>query len=120
MSASTRVNPVAAYTNSDGVDTSGHTHGVLFSVMQLKAFVIDCGATLAGQGGIGGAIEAVFREVQPLMFQSVSTSGVIHVIVDGHAVDATTLAARIAALGTVNGYSFAGATVTLGTTVTVS
>ena len=120
MSTSTRVNPAAGYTNSDGVDTSGTTHGVLFSVMQFKAFVIDCGATLAAQGGVGGAIEAVFREVQPLMFQSVGTSGVVHVIVDGHAVDATTLAARIQALGTVNGYSFAGATVTLGTTVTVS
>lgn len=120
MSASTRVNPVAGYTNSDGVDTTGHTHGVLFSVMQLKAFVIDCGATLASQGGIGGAIEAVFREVQPLMFESTSTSGVVHVIVDGHAVDAATLQARIIALGTVNGYSFASASVTLGTHITVS
>lgn len=120
MSASTRVNPVAAYTNSDGVDTSGHTHGVLFSVMQLKAFVIDCGGSLAAQGGIGGAIEAVFREVQPLMFESTSTSGVVHVIVDGHAVDAATLQARIIALGTVNGYSFASASVTAGTHITVS
>jgi len=120
MSTSTRVNPVAAYTNSDGVDTSGHTHGVLFSVMQLKAFVIDCGATLAASGGVNGVLETVLREVQPLMYESTGTSGVIHVIVDGHAVDATGLAARIAALGTVNGYSFAGATVTLGTHITVS
>lgn len=120
MSTSTRVNPAAAYTNSDGVDTSGTTHGVLFSVMQFKAIVIDCGATLASQGGIGGAIEAVFREVQPLMFQSVSTSGVVHAIVDGHAVDAAGLQARIRALGTVNSYDFSGATVAVGTTVTVS
>ena len=95
MSASTRVNPVAAYTNSDGVDTSGHTHGVLFSVMQLKAFVIDCGATLAASGGVNGALETVLREVQPLMYESTGTSGVIHVIVDGHAVDAASLQARL-------------------------
>jgi hypothetical protein len=120
MSASTRVNPVAGYTNSDGVDTTGHTHGVLFSVMQLKAFTVDCGATLATQGGIGGAIEAVFRELQPLMFESTGTSGVIHVVVDGHAVDAATLEARIKALGTVNSYSFASAAVTAGTHIVVS
>ena len=127
MSASTRVNPAAAYTNSDGVDTSGHTHGVLFSVMQLKAFVIDCGATLAASGGVNGALETVLREVQPLMYESTGTSGVIHVIVDGHAVDAATLQARIRAIGnrsTGSGdlftYDFTGATVALGTHIVVS
>ena len=108
MSATTRVNG------------SVGAHGTLFSVMQLKAFVIDAGASLASATGVDGALEQLIREVQPLMFESTSTSGVIHVIVDGHAVDATGLAARIAALGTVNGYSFAGATVTLGTHITVS
>ncbi len=120
MAVVTRVNPVAGYTNSAGVNTSGHTHAVLFSVLQLKAFVIDCGATLATQGGIGGAIEAVFREVQPLMFESTGTSGVIHVVVDGHAVTAASLQSRIQALGTVNAYDFSGAAVTEGTHIVVS
>jgi hypothetical protein len=120
MAVVTRVNPVAGYTNSAGVDTSGHTHAVLFSVLQLKAFTIDCGGSLAAQGGPGGAIEAVFRELQPLMFESTGTSGVIHVVVDGHAVDATSINARIVQLGTVNGYSFAGAATTLGTHIVVS
>jgi hypothetical protein len=88
--------------------------------MQFKAFTVDCGATLATQGGNGGAIEAVFRELQPLMFESTGTSGVIHVIVDGHAVDAATLQARIRALGTVNAYDFSGAAVTGGTHIVVS
>jgi len=114
MASQTRVNPVAGATNA------GHTHGTLFSVAQLKAITVDCGATLASQGGIGGAIEAVFREVQPLMFQSVSTSGVIHLIVDGHAVTAASIQARIIALGTVNGYDFSGAAATDGTNIVVS
>lgn len=114
MAVVTRVNPVAGATNS------GHTHATLFSVAQLKAFTIDCGATLAGQGGPGGAIEAVFRELQPLMFESTGTSGVIHVVMDGHAVDATSINARVVALGTVNSYDFSGAATTAGTHIVVS
>ena len=114
MASQTRVNPVA------GADNAGHTHGTLFSVAQLKSYVIDCGNSLASQGGIGGAIEAVFREIQPLMFQSVSTSGVIHVVVDGHNNTAASLQARVIALGTVNGYDFSGAAATAGTHIVVS
>jgi hypothetical protein len=120
MASQTRVNPVAAYTNGAGVDASGHTHSVLFSVAQLKAITVDCGGSLAAQGGIGGAIEAVFREVQPLMFESTGTSGVIHLVVDGHANTAASIQARIIALGTVNGYSFASASATDGTHIVVS
>jgi len=111
MAATTRVNG------------SVGAHGTLFSVMQLKAFVIDAGATLAGSSGvIDGALEQLIREVQPLMYQSVSTSGVVHVIVDGHAVDAATLQARIRAIGTnvADSYDFSGATVTLGSNIVVS
>ena len=111
MSASTRVNG------------GGSTHATLYSVVQLKAFVIDAGATLASSGGVNGALEALIQEVQPLMYESVSTSGVVHVIVDGHAVDADTLQARIRAIGNVSTpytYDFTGATVTLGSHITVS
>lgn len=108
MSATTRYNG------------GGHTHGTLYSVVQLKAFVIDAGATLASSGGIDGAIETLVREVQPLMYQSVGTGGVVHIIVDGHAVDAASLQARIRALGSADSYDFSGATVTLGSNIVVS
>jgi hypothetical protein len=108
---------MASVTRVNGL---GHAHGTLYSTAQLKAFVIDAGGSLAAQGGIGGALEALAQEVAPLMMQSVSTSGVVHVIVDGHAVDAAGLEDRIQNLGTVNGYSFSGATVTLGSNIVVS
>ena len=100
--------------------------GTLRSVVQLKAFVIDAGGDLQAQdsdsaGEVDQAVEAVIREVQPLMYFTPSaSSGLIHVIVDGHAVDATTLQARIQAMGTVNSYDLSGATVTLGTSIVVS
>ena len=83
MAATTRVNG------------SVGAHGTLFSVVQLKAFVIDAGSSLAAATGVDGALEQLIREVQPLMYQSVSTSGVVHVIVDGHGVDAASLLIRI-------------------------
>jgi hypothetical protein len=100
--------------------------GTLFSVAQLKAFVIDMGGDLQAQdadaaGEVDQALTIAIREIQPLMYFAPSdTSGVVHVVVDGHAVDAASLQARIVGLGTVNGYSFAGATVTLGTSITVA
>lgn len=113
MAGFTRVNPTAGYTNGAGVDTSGHTHGVLFSTLQLKAFIVDAGASLAAQGGNGGAIEAVARELATTgaMMESSGTAGKFIVIGDGHAIDATILQRRIRQLGTVNSYDFSGATV---------
>jgi hypothetical protein len=108
---------MAGQTKVNGI---GHAHGTLYSTSQLKAYVIDAGATLASQGGIGGAIEALAQNVAPLMMQSVSTAGLVHVVVDGHATDAAGLQARIREMGTVNGYDFSGATVTLGTAIAVS
>jgi hypothetical protein len=102
------------------VNGLGHAHDVLYSTMQLKAFVIDAGASLATQGGIGGAVEALAREVAPLMMKSVGTDGLVHVVVDGHHVTAPGLQARVRNLGTVNSYDFSGATVTLGTDIVVS
>jgi hypothetical protein len=116
MSATTRVN--GSFGN--------YTTGTLFSVYQMKAFVIDAGGDLQGQdadaaGEVDQAVEAVIREVQPLMYFTPSAGdGIIHVIVDGHAIDATTLQARIRAMGTVNSYDLSGATVTLGTAIVVS
>jgi hypothetical protein len=105
--------------------TNGGTgaHGTLFGTVALKAFVIDAGASLASLGGIDSAIEALVREVQPQMYQSVGTAGLVHVIMDGVNVDAASLQARIRALGSVTSpytYDFTGATVTLGTSIVVS
>ena len=111
MAATTRVNGSGQYLT-----------GTLVSLVQLKAFVIDAGGDLQAQDdGIDEAVEAVIREVQPLMYLTPSAGdGIIHVIVDGHAVDATTLQARIRAMGTINSYDLSGATVTLGTSIVVS
>ena len=111
MSATTRVNGFDQYTT-----------GTLRTVAQLKAFVIDAGADLQAQDdGADEAVELIIREVQPLMYFTPSASdGIIHVIVDGHAVDADTLQARIRNMDTGSGYRLNAATVTLGTSIVVA
>lgn len=115
MSATTRVN--GSYGN--------YAQGTIYSVAQLKAFIIDAGGSLAAQdadsaGEVDQAMEALIREVQPLMYYSTGTDGTVTVICDGHAVDAASLQARIIALGTVNGYSFASATVAAASSLTAA
>jgi len=111
MAATTRVNGSGLYAT-----------GTLRSVVQLKAFLIDVGADLQAQDdGIDEAVENVIREVQPLMyFTPTASDGIIHVIVDGHAVDADTLQARIRNLDSGSGYRYNAATVTLGTSIVVA
>ena len=111
MAATTRVNGSGQYAT-----------GILRSVVQLKAFLIDVGADLQDQDdGIDEAVEQVIREIQPLMYFVPSAGdGIIHVVVDGHAVDADTLQLRIRALDTGSGYRYNAATVTLGTAIVVS
>jgi hypothetical protein len=111
MSATTRVNGSGQYAT-----------GTIVSVVQLKAFLIDVGADLQAQDdGIDEAVEQVIREIQPLMyFTPTAGDGIIHVIVDGHAVDADTLQLRIRALDTGAGYRYNAATVVLGTSITVA
>jgi hypothetical protein len=93
---------------------SGRNHDELYSTLQLKAFVVDAQASLAAQTGIGGAIEALTRELgtTAALFESNGTAGKFVVIGDGHAIDATVLQSRIRQLGTVNSFDFSGATVT--------
>jgi hypothetical protein len=104
------------------VNGLGHAHATLYSTAQLQAFLIDLGADASGQGGIGGALEAVAQEIGSalLMFDSEGTAGEVSVIVDGHGVDAASLQIRIRALGTVNSYDLSGATVTAGGQITVA
>lgn len=107
-------------------DFGNFATGTLFSVVQLKAFVLDLGGDLQAQdadaaGEVDQALAIAVRELQPLMYFAPSdTSGVLHVVVDGHAVDAATLTARIQQLGVVNGYDFSTATVTLGTSMVIA
>jgi len=110
---------MAAVTRVNGL---GHAHATLYSTAQLAAYLIDAGASLATQGGIGGAIEALAQELGSalLMFDSEGTNGEVSVIVDGHALTAASLQTRIRALGTVNSYDFSSATVTAGGQITVA
>jgi hypothetical protein len=100
-----------------------YAQGTIRTTVQLKAFIIDAGATLADQdadsaGEVDQALEAIIREIQPLMYYSATDK--VHVIVDGHAVDADTLQARIRAMGTINTYDLSGATVALASSLTLA
>ena len=100
---------MAGPTRTNGL---GHAHGTQYSTAQLAIFEIAAGASLASKGGVGSTIEAIMREVQPLIAQSAGTAGDIYVVVDGHSVDAASLQARVRALGTVDSINLATATVT--------
>lgn len=101
-----------------------YAQGTVYSTAQLKAFVIDAQAALTNEDdGAEEAMEAIIREVQPLMYYSAGTAQTISVIVDGHGVDAASLQARIRALGATvgpNDFDLSGATVAAASSVTVA
>lgn len=84
--------------------------GTLESVAQLSMFVIgidsdsdntnDAPVDLRAVDGVHGSLyDLILRELQPLMAFAVDdASGVIHVVMDGHAVDADSIAVRLANL----------------------
>ena len=124
----------------------------LFSVNQTAAYLIevfeDDGTTAInltaqdggdGTTGVSGQlVEAIVTEVQPLMYMAAPSgdTNAIYIIVDGHAVDADALQARIRQLGAISGnqrnfvssdgdgttttIDIGGTTVTLGTAITVA
>ena len=115
MSATTR------YNGSFG----DYAQGTVYTVAQLKAFIIDAQAALTTQdadaaGEVDQAMEALIREVQPLVYFSAGTAQTVTVVVDGHAVDAASLQARIRALGTVNSFNFAAATCVAASSLTAA
>lgn len=126
MSASFRVNG----------DYGKFTQGTLYSIYQLKAVAVtvkDAGGNPVslsnedtdGAGEIDQAVALIVRECQPLMYEFASGGGnnVIHMIVDGHAIDADTLQIRIRNLGTAVGagpVDVSGTTVAIGTHIAVS
>jgi hypothetical protein len=107
-------NKMASITRVNGL---GHAHATLYSTANLGFYFINgdgSAGSLAGQGGIGGALEAIAQALQPLAMDSESTSGKVNIIVDNSQNDAASLQVRLRALGTVNGYNFSAGTVTVG------
>ena len=102
--------------------------GTLESVAQLKAFVIGFDADSDGtddnpidlranDGAHGSLYDLILRELQPLMAHAPNDdTGVLHVIMDGHAVTAASIEARMEALDGVG----TDTTVTEGTSITVA
>lgn len=92
-----------------------YEQGTVQTVVQLKAFLIDAQSNLAAEDdGAEEAMEAILREVGPLMYYSAAAASTITVIVDGHAVDAATLQARIRNMGATvgpNDFDLSAATV---------
>ena len=101
--------------------------GTLESVAQLQAFVIDIDSTSDGSdtaldlrtvdAAHGSTYDLLLRELQPLMaFAPNGATGVVHVIMDGHANTAASIEARVEALSGIG----TDTTVTLGTSITVA
>ena len=93
------------------VNQDGRDHGVQYSVAQLKAIEIDAGASLAAKDGVDGALAQIVQEFSPLMYKSTGTAGKIFAIVDGHAIDAASMTARLQNMGTVDGVDLSAQTV---------
>ena len=116
---------MATYTRVNG---AGFTSvGTLYATQQHKAFVITCRSTSNGSntaidlrsddGTVEGKIEQIVRELNPAMyFAADAATGVIHVIMDGHNVDADAIAAR---LERISGFG-TDTSVVLGTSITVA
>ena len=96
---------MATFTRTNG---AGFDHGVQYGTAQIIAIEIDAGVDLTAKDGIDGAVEAIAREFSPLLYKSTGTAGKIFAIVDGHAVTAASLTARLQALGTVDGVDLSG------------
>ncbi len=98
--------------------------GSLVSRHNLKFILVDLGGSITSEDDAPfEAVERALHLIQPLAYYMPSdTSGKIHAVVDGSQFDAAALEDQIQAIGTdtVNGYDFSGATVTLGTSLTVA
>lgn len=113
-----------AQVKGNGAGVAEFATGTLVSKANLKLVMVDTGANLQTEDdATREAVERALQMIQPLAYYLPSnTSGQIHCIVDGSQLDAASLQAQLQEIGTdnVNGYDFSGATVTLGTVLTVS
>jgi len=85
------------------VNQDGRDHGVQYNPGQVICIEIDAGVDLTAKDGVDGAVAQIVQEFSPLLYKSTGTAGKIFAIVDGHAVDAATLTARLQNMGTVDG-----------------
>jgi hypothetical protein len=95
----------------------GHAHETLYSTANLGFYVIDGGASLAAEGGIGKALEALAQAINPIAMNSEGTAGLVNVVVDDSQWDAAALQVAVRNLGTAVGsgnYDASGATATAG------
>ena len=95
----------------------GHAHETLYSTANLGFYEVDAGGSLAGEGGIGKALELIAQAINPLAFNSEGTAGKISVVVDDSQWDAAALQAVVRNLGANCGsgnYDASGATATAG------
>jgi hypothetical protein len=114
-----------AQTKGNGAGVSEFLTSVgVVAKSSLKVIKVDTGASLATEDdATREAVERALQFIQPLVYHVKNdTSGEIHAVVDSATFDAASLQAQIRGIGTddVNGYSFASATVTLGTSLTVA
>ena len=101
---------MATYDFTPQASTGANAVGTLESVAQLKMFVIgidqdsdgtdDNPLDLRTVDAVHGSLyDLILREIQPLMaFAPDGGTGVIHVVMDGHAVDAASIKARLVQL----------------------
>jgi len=95
----------------------GHAHATLYTTANLGFYVVDAGADISGEGGIGKALELLAQAINPIAYNSEGTAGLVNIVVDDSQWDADGLQAAIRALGSTAGsgdYDFTGATVTAG------
>ena len=85
------------------VNQDGRDHGVQYNPGQVICIEIDAGVDLTNKDGVDGAVAQLVQEFSPLLYKSTGTAGKIFAIVDGHAIDADTLTARLQNMGTVDG-----------------
>lgn len=111
-------------TKGNGKGVAEFATGTLITKTNLKLLMVDTGASLTSEDDNSfEAVERALQIIQPLAYWLPSnTSGQIHCIVDGSQFDATALQSQLQAVGTdnVNGYSFASAAVTVGTSFVVA
>jgi hypothetical protein len=88
---------MAEFTKTNG---TGFDHGVQYSVAQLKCMEVDALVDITSKDALGGCIDTIVQEFQPLLYKSTGTAGKIFMIVDGHAVTAASMQVRLRAIGT--------------------
>jgi hypothetical protein len=113
------VTPVNGGANAVGtLEKTAQINGFLISLDSASDGTDDAPVDLRAVDAAHGSLyDLVLRELQPVMaFAANANTGVIHAIMDGHGVDATSIAARLAGLDGIG----IDTAVALGTAITVS